>query len=73
MRLIDNFGLVLKHAWSLRLIAVAGLLSGAEVALPYFTPETHTRAFAGISGLVCAAAFIARLVAQRKVNPDADE
>jgi hypothetical protein len=56
-----------------RFIVLAGLLSGAEVAMPYFTPETHTRLFAGISGLVCAAAFVARFVAQRKVNPDADQ
>lgn len=73
MRLIDNVDRVLKHAWSVRLIAMAGLLSGLEVALPYFTPQTHTRVFAALSGLVCAAAFVARLVAQKKVAPNADE
>jgi lysozyme len=34
MRLIDSWRVVLRRAWSIRLILLAALLSGLEVALP---------------------------------------
>ena len=33
-KLLPNAGRVLRRAWSIRLIVVAGILSGCEVALP---------------------------------------
>ncbi|PSJ60735.1 hypothetical protein [Pseudaminobacter soli (ex Li et al. 2025)] len=72
MRLAPNWRAVLRHAWSVRLIALAALLSGLEVALPFldgFLP-IPTGVFAGLSALTTAAAFIARLVAQSKISGD---
>ena len=34
MELVPHWRRVLKHAWSIRLMLLAGLLSGLEVALP---------------------------------------
>ena len=34
MKLVWNLREVLRHVWSIRLIIIAGVLSGAEIALP---------------------------------------
>ena len=34
MRLVENWRLLLRRAWSVRLMLLAGVLSGAEVVLP---------------------------------------
>lgn len=70
MSLLPNWRDVLRRAWSVRLMILAAILSGLEVALPYlqgvidFPPGT----FAMASGLVTAAALIARLVAQANLD-----
>jgi hypothetical protein len=73
LNLIPNWREVLSRAWSVRLMLLAAILSGLEVALP-FMPSFVTipdRTFAVLSGLTVAGAFIARLVAQRKLSaPD---
>ncbi|QKV20228.1 hypothetical protein [Oricola thermophila] len=68
MRLSSDWRRVLRRAWSIRLIVVAGLLSGAEVALPLIgeAAAIPPGAFAAASGLVTAAAFVARLLAQQE-------
>lgn len=70
MRLIDNWRIVLRHAWSIRLMALAALLSGAEVALPFVEPwlPIHEGFLALAAGLTTAAAFVARLVAQPPIS-----
>lgn len=67
--LIDDWNWVLKRAWSTRLLIVAGILSGAEVALSVMAAYAVATPippgiFAGLSGAVTVAAFIARFVAQ---------
>lgn len=70
MKPVANWQAVLRRAWSIRLMALAALLSGLEVALPLaghllpFGPGV----FAGLSAAVTAAAFISRLVAQKGVS-----
>jgi len=63
---VDNWREVLAKAWSIRLMAAAGLFSGLEVALPLIGDRlpVPAGAFAALSGLVVAAASIARLLAQ---------
>jgi len=69
-RLVWNWKAVLKHAWSIRLIVLAGLLSGAEIALPLLREAIDVPAglFAGLSFAATAGAFVARLVAQETVS-----
>ena len=67
MQLVPNWKAVLQKSWSIKLMAAAGLLSGAEAALPYldsFLPIPQGL-FAGLSLVVTAAAFVARLLAQQ--------
>lgn len=68
--LVSNWKRVLKHAWSIRLILLAGLLSGAEIALPLLQGVLPVPAgvFAGLSFAATAGAFVARLIAQETVS-----
>lgn len=70
MRLVLNWRAVLTRAWSVRLMALAFILTVAEVALPlldgYLPIPPYT--FAALSGLATAGAFVARLVAQNNVS-----
>lgn len=68
MKLIGDWELVLKRAWSARLMVLAALLSGAEVALPFFTEMIAPGIMAALSLIVVSAAFIARFVAQQGVG-----
>lgn len=68
MRLIDDWKKVLRYGWSIRLILVAGLLSGAEVILPLFSDAIPRNAFALLSMFVTVGAFVARLTAQPKMK-----
>jgi hypothetical protein len=67
---VHNWRDVLRYAWSLRLIVLAGLLSGVELAIPFFfeNPPIPRGLFALLAVLVSVAAAIARFVAQRKVS-----
>lgn len=69
MHLIPNWRAVIARAWSMRLMFLAALLSGVEVILPFFPEAFPHGVFAALSGLVVAAAFVARIVAQRGVTP----
>ncbi|NWG25685.1 MAG: hypothetical protein HXY30_14935 [Pseudorhodoplanes sp.] len=67
-RLVPNWREVLARAWSLRLIALAALLSGAEAALylvGYRLPLSDLQK-ALVFFVIAAAAFVARLLAQKR-------
>ena len=65
MKLYQNWRDIVRHAWSIRLMILAGLLSAAEVVLPLFADEIPRGTFAALSGLAVSSAFVARLVAQK--------
>lgn len=73
MKPVANWRLVLRHAWSVRLMIIAALLSGAEVTIQVViafgvaTPIPSS-VLAGFAGLTTIAAFIARFVAQEKLG-----
>ena len=63
--LVPNWRRLIRKAWSMRLMAVAGSLSAVEVVLPFFATSFPTGLFAALSGVSVGAAFVARIVAQR--------
>lgn len=67
MKLYENWRSILRKAWSLRLMALAFVLTMAEVMLPFFSDAVPPKLFATLSGLAVAGAFVARLVAQKDV------
>ena len=67
--LVDDARWVLTKAWSVRLLAIAAVLSGVEVTISVASsfgvkPPIPAGVFAVLSGLVTVAAMIARFVAQ---------
>lgn len=65
MHLYGNWKEIVKRSWSLRFIILAGILSGIEVILPFFSDEIPRNLFAALSFLAVSAAFVARLVVQK--------
>lgn len=68
MKILTDWKLLLRRAWSLRFLAVAAALSGLEAIAPFAAPWLSQRAFALLMFLIVAAAFVTRLIAQRGVN-----
>lgn len=67
MKLYDDWKTILKKAWSIRFMLLAGVLSAIEVILPFFEDHFPRGVFAAMSGAAVCAAFVARLVAQKDV------
>lgn len=65
--LYGNWKDILKRAWSVRFMLLAGVLSAVEVILPFFEDRFPRGLFASLSGIAVGAAFVARLVAQKDV------
>jgi hypothetical protein len=73
MRLIAGWRQIIKKAWSVRLITVAGLLSGLELILPMFGADIPRNWYAIATMAVTTLALIARVVAQKEFgNETAD-
>ena len=75
MNLVSDWKVIALKAWSMRLILLAGLLSGLEVAMPaiadFFEPLDliPQGTFALLAALVSAGAGVARIVAQPRSIP----
>jgi hypothetical protein len=69
MKLLWNWKLVLRHAWSVRLMILAAILSGIEVALPLLDGfvEVPRGTFAALTAVVTTAAFVTRFVVQTNI------
>ena len=65
MHFYPNYKEIVRRSWSLRFIILAGVLSGLEVILPFFSDEIPRNIFAALSFVAVSAAFVARLVAQK--------
>ena len=63
--LYPNWKEIARRAWSIRFLVLAGILSGLEVILPFFSDEIPRNLFAILSFVAVTAAFVARLVVQK--------
>ena len=72
MKLIPNWAIVLKRAWSLRFLALAFVLTSAEAVLPFIAPEVHKHLWvlALANAIIIPCAFVARFVVQKGVTPN---
>lgn len=78
MKLLSNWRRVLRRAWSMRLMLLAGLLTGCEAVITAVGVENvpmlrdvPASARALLILLVIGGAFVARLVAQKEMDDDA--
>lgn len=65
MKMAADWKRVMRRAWSFRLMALAALLSGAEVVLPLFMDSLTHGLFAVLSFVAVSGGLVARVVAQR--------
>ena len=68
MKLYANWRDIVRRAWSVRLMALAFVMTVLEVVLPFFERDMPRGVFAGLTGLAVGGAFVARLVAQRDLD-----
>ena len=64
MKLIEDADWVLRKAWSVKLVLLAGVFSGAELIVPLFSDAIPRAGFALLSFVVTCGAFITRFVLQ---------
>lgn len=68
MTLHNDWRAILRRAWSMRLAALAGVLSGVEAVLPFFSEAIPRGLFAVLALLASTGAMVARVVAQRNMK-----
>lgn len=76
MKIVEGAGVVLSRAWSVRLTALAIVLSGLETAVAMLDAELLGVApgrFAALAGIVSIAAMVARVVAQPAMQDEIAE
>ena len=68
--IVHNWRDVLIRAWSVRLMALAGILTGLEAVLPLIDGyvDVPRGVFAVVTFLVVCAAFVARFFAQKGLS-----
>lgn len=64
MELIPDWKRVLKKAWSVRFLALAGVLTGCEFLLPLYVDAIPRGVFAFLIMVVSIAGIVARVVSQ---------
>lgn len=70
IRLAPDWKLVLRKAWSIRLMLLAGILTGCEAILPLYQEAIPRGLFAILSMIAIVGGFIARLLAQKDMGDD---
>lgn len=70
MQLVTDWKLILKRAWSIRFIVLAGVLSGVEAVLPYFSDAIPRGTFSTLTLVVTSFALIARVTSQKDLPDD---
>lgn len=67
MKLIDNWGSVLKRAWSMRLAVASAVFASLEVALPFFTDLVPPRTMACLAAFTAFGAAVSRVFNQQNI------
>lgn len=70
MKLLPDWMRILKKAWSIRFMILAGILSAAEIILPLYANEIPRGTFAALTFIAVGGAFVTRLVVQRKYRDE---
>lgn len=65
VNLLQDWKRIVRKAWSMRLMYLAGLLSALEVVLPLFSDAVPRGLFVSLNLLVIPGAMVARVVAQK--------
>ena len=66
MKLSSNWKLILRKAWSIRLVVLSAVFSAAQLVIPVYGDMLPRDAFAILSAFACVGAIIARVVTQKE-------
>ena len=71
MKLVSNWRAVLAWSWSQRLIVLAAVLSGCEIAIPLMDGylDIPQKVFAALAAFTAMLAFLVRFIAQSNIPP----
>lgn len=64
----DDWKVLLKHAWSIRFMALASIFSTAEAMLPLFTDTIPRNILTVLTLISIAGGMWSRLVIQKAIN-----
>ncbi len=70
MRLHSKWRLILRRAWSIRLIIISAIFSAAQLVIPVYGDVLPRDAFAILSAIACAGAIIARVLTQTDLHDE---
>ena len=70
MQLKKDWKIVIKKAWSVRLVALSAIFSAAQLAIPIYADTLDRDTFALLSILACIGAIFVRVLTQGNM-PDA--
>lgn len=72
LRVIRNWRDVLRYAWSVKLMVLAGVLAGIEAILPLIPDllPIPPRVFAALTFVVVMGALVSRFAVQNKLSGD---
>jgi hypothetical protein len=73
MKLVDEWKQVVRRAWSMRLMVLAAILSGAEIVIPMYADSLPRGLFAVLSMVSVTGAFVARILAQKGLTNGTDK
>lgn len=68
MRLVTDWRVVLKKAWSIKWMSAAGVFSTAESLLPFWAEDFPRGVFAGLTVFAVVGGIVTRLIAQRELS-----
>ena len=66
--LLADWRSILRRAWSIRLMVLAGVLTACEAILPLYADAMPRGTFAIASGIVIVTALVARVLAQKGLS-----
>jgi hypothetical protein len=64
----EDWFLILKRAWSVRLFALAGIFQAAEIVLPLFVDSMPRWVFSALTLVACIGGIWARVVPQKSLH-----
>ncbi len=67
VKLYENWTTIVRRAWSMRLMALAVVLTAVEVVLPLYADQFPRHVFAILSAAAVIGAMVSRIVAQKDV------
>jgi hypothetical protein len=70
MRLLPDWKQILKKAWSVRFLVLAGVFSTAEVVLPLFVQDMPRGIFVALTSISILGSLFSRVIVQKGLRND---